>query len=328
MKAKNMIAQETEKVNGKVDELLEGLRRTIEVHGLTLKRLSEITGYSKSSFSQALNGNYSGNLLKFLNGAKEKLESAGLWVENGKKAEKVRLNFRVNPAVFIETRNVQAFRELVLELLSGEALLGPTLGAVTGLTGRGKSTAAKHLAATIEGVLYLRALPFWSITDLLREICFVLSGERPRYKAKCMEISTKRSQVKRRLLIVDEADGLSLREHLNPLRGINEVCQMSIVFVGEEKLPEVLKEERRLWHRIRRVVTFTDITLADVLIFWKEAVGISLGKDVAEALYKRCKGDFRLVVGDAENACRLMNTLGVSEMSLEIVEKLPEFKPE
>jgi len=309
-------------------ELLEALKRTIDTHQLSLKKLSEITGYSKSSFSQALNDNYSGNLVKFLKNVKEKLEEAGLWVGNGKEDVQKKVNFKVNPTVFIQTRNVQAFKELVLELLSGEALLGPTLGAVTGLTGRGKSTCAKHLASTIEGVLYIRALPFWSTTDLLREICFVLSGERPRYRAKCMEIITKRCQLRRRLLIVDEADGLSMKEHLNPLRGINEVCQMPIVFVGEERLPEVLREERRLWHRIRRVVTFTDITLADLLIFWKEAVGLSLSRDVAEALYRRCKGDFRLVVGDAENACRLMNTLQASEMSIEIVEKLPEFKPE
>ena len=127
---------------------------------------------------------------------------------------------------------------------------------------------------------------------------------------------------------MDEADGLSLKEHLNPLRGINEVCQMPVIFVGEEKLPEVLREERRLWHRVRRVVTFTDITLADLILFWKEAVGLSLSKNVAEALYRRCGGDFRLVVGDAENACRLMNALQVAEMTMEIVEKLPEFKPE
>ena len=324
-----MIAQEEKSVKGEL-ELLSGLKRTIEVHGLSLAKLAKITGKNKSSFSLVLNGNYPGNLEKFLNEVKEKLEEVGLWVEEGKRGQEKKRNFRfkVDPTVFIETRNVQAFRELVLELLSGEALLGPTLGAVTGLTGRGKSTAAKHIATTVEGVVYLRALPFWSTTDLLREICFVLTGERPRYKAKCMELIAKRCQVRRRLLIVDEADGLTMREHLNPLRGLNEVCQMPIVFVGEERLPEVLREERRLWHRVRRVVVFRDITVGDLVLFWKEAVGIKLSTEVANALYKRCAGDFRLVVGDAENACRIMNSLGLAEMTMEVVEKLPEFKPE
>ena len=49
---------------------------------------------------------------------------------------------------------------------------------------------------------------------------------------------------------------------------------------------------------------------------------------MANVLYKRCAGDFRLVVGDAENACRIMNSLGLAEMTMEVVEKLPEFKPE
>ncbi|HID10200.1 MAG TPA: ATP-binding protein, partial [Candidatus Latescibacteria bacterium] len=260
----------------------------------------------------------------------ERFREAGLWVENGAgvEARAVKPRFKVDPAVFIETRSVQAFRELVLELLSGETLLGPTLGAVTGLTGRGKSTAAKHIAATTERVVYLRALPFWSTTDLLREICFALAGERPRYKAKCMELIARRTQARRRLLIVDEADGLTLREHLNPLRGLNEVCQMPVILVGEERLPEVLREERRLWHRVRRVVVFSDITPGDLVLFWKEAVGIQLGREVAEALFRRCGGDFRLVVGDAENACRLLNALGATEMTMEIVSRLPELKPE
>jgi DNA transposition AAA+ family ATPase len=213
----------------------------------------------------------------------------------------------------------------VLELLSQEVFLGPTLGAVMGLTGRGKSTAAKHIAATVEGVVYLRALPFWSITDLLREICFVLTGERPRYRSKCVELISKRTQVRRRLLIVDEADGLRVKEHLDPLRGLNEIYQMPIVFVGEEGLLEVLREERRVWHRVRRVVSFGDISAGDLVLFWKEAVGLQLSREVAEALYRRCGGDFRLVVGDAENACRIMNTLGATEMTVEIVSKLPEF---
>ncbi len=314
-----------------VEELLEGLRRSMEVHGLSQAEVARIAGVSKSAINQLLARRYNGNQLGILLQIRDRLLESGLWVENGTEPQatvEARPRFRVDPTVFIDTRNVQAFRELTLELLSGEALLGPTLGAVTGLTGRGKSTAAKHIAATVEGVVYLRALPFWSTTDLLREICFALTGERPRYKAKCMELIAKRCQARRRLLIVDEADGLRLREHLNPLRGLNEVCQMPVVFVGEEKLPEVLREERRLWHRVRRVVVFSDITPGDLVLFWKEAVGLSLSREVAEALYKRCSGDFRLVVGDAENACRLMNTLGTMEMSVGMVEKLPEFKPE
>ncbi|HFC98190.1 MAG TPA: hypothetical protein ENJ40_07020 [Thermosulfurimonas dismutans] len=323
---------EIEKPQGvTVEELLEGLRRSISTHGLSYSQAAKIAEVDKSTISQILNRRYNGNLLGILLKIRDRFREAGLWVENGAGTEagvKARPRFRVDPTVFIETRNVQAFRELTLELLSGEALLGPTLGAVTGLTGRGKSTAAKHIAATVEGVIYLRALPFWSTTDLLREICFALTGERPRYKAKCMELIQKRCQVRRRLLIVDEADGLTLKEHLNPLRGLNEVCQMPVVFVGEEKLPEVLREERRLWHRVRRVVVFSDITPGDLVLFWKEAVGLQLSREVAEALYRRCGGDFRLVVGDAENACRLMNTLSATEMTMEIVSKLPEFKPE
>ncbi len=324
---------EVEKTQGvTVEELLEGLRRSISTHGLSLSQAAKTAEVNKSTISQILNRRYNGNLLGILLKIRDRFRDAGLWVENGAGVEPAQSaakpRFKVDPAVFIETRNVQAFRELVLELLSGEALLGPTLGAVTGLTGRGKSTAAKHIAATVEGVIYLRALPFWSTTDLLREICFALTGERPRYKAKCMELIGKRCQTRRRLLIVDEADGLTLREHLNPLRGLNEVCQMPVVFVGEEKLPEVLREERRLWHRVRRVVVFSDITPGDLVLFWKEAVGLQLSREVAEALYRRCGGDFRLVVGDAENACRLMNTLSATEMTMEIVSKLPEFKPE
>ena len=230
--------------------------------------------------------------------------------------------WRVNPAIVVNTANLQAYSDLVHELLAPEAAMGPPLGAVMGLTGRGKTTASRHLAVSTEGVVYVRALSFWTTVDLIREVSFAFTGERPVWRTRALDRIRDACLDRRRLLILDEADCLHMKAHLDPLRGVAEVCNMGIIFVGEEKLTDVLQQERRLWHRIRRVVEFEDLTAGDLAVFWRQAVGYLPPPDVMDALYKRCGGDFRVAVGDAVNLCRLARSLQVNEITTNLLKGL------
>jgi len=115
-----------------------------------------------------------------------------------------------------------------------------------------------------------------------------------------------------------------MRTHLNPLRGIAEVCNLSVIFVGEEQLVDVLKRERRLWRRVRRVVEFEDLNAGDLAVFWNTAVGYAPPEEVMDALYKRCDGDFRVAVGDAVNLCRLARNLQVKGITLDMLKGLQQ----
>jgi hypothetical protein len=224
---------------------------------------------------------------------------------------------------FIETKNVQKFQNLALQLLTPDAIYGPSLGAVVGTTGRGKTTAAKRLHATIGGVCYLRALNFWSTADLLREMAFLLKGERPRSSAACAMVIADEVKKRPRVFIVDEADRLKIEKHIEPLRGVNESCGCPIIFSGEERLVELLQKEKRVWNRVCATVSFIDIAISDLFMFWKKAVGLTLDAEVAEMLFCRAGGDFRIVAGDAINAVKVMNANNMTELTKEVALKLP-----
>lgn len=219
--------------------------------------------------------------------------------------------------IFIPTQNYQKMTALCDELLG--AALGVEMAAILGRAGRGKTTAAERVYTINPNTVYVLYHEDWSYTELLREIAFRLCGTRPRFRQVCFEMIANEMAQKRRIIMVDEADRMNLK-CLNVLRNIHDVCKTPVLMIGEEDLRNKLGRERRLISRLRATVAFEPVSQADVVVFFKQAMNMTVPGDQAAKLLKHSQGDFRNVLTDAVAIERIMKASGIEAVTDRIVD--------
>lgn len=284
------------------------LAEIMKHHKLSLSQVESITGLDRSTISLLRAKKYNGNRELELQ-AVEKLKEAGYDMPAF-----VRLT--VKPDVFVTTENVIKFQSLCEELKSTD--LTSSFGIVSGRAGRGKTkTAIWYTVQNPQDAVYVLYIDGMSIPQLAREICYEVTGLRPRSFYDCLIEIEKTTRIKRKLILIDEADKMP-KKYIEMLRGFNERCLCPVVLIGEETISK-LDEERRLKSRVRRIVNFEPLTVSDVVTFYQMAVGIDVDPSVAVLLWERAKGDFRVVVRDAYSVVRVLNTNETTELTAEMV---------
>jgi DNA transposition AAA+ family ATPase len=218
--------------------------------------------------------------------------------------------------VFIKTRNFQNFQVLCEELRA--SAMGIELAAAVGPAGRGKSTAAERTVTMNPDIIYILYKEADTYLDLLREIFFVLTGSRPRFKQACFEIILNEMAQRRRVIVVDDADRMNSK-CLNGLRNIHDICRVPVLLVGEEKLTANLARERRLISRTRQVLQFDPVSQADVSVFYRESLKLAVKPELAGQLLRHSQGDFRVVLKDAISIERKMKASGLKEITAQLV---------
>ena len=221
--------------------------------------------------------------------------------------------------IFINTKNYQRMTALCEELLG--ACLGVEMAAVVGRAGRGKTTAAERIFTTNPNTVYVLYHEAWSFSELLREITFKLCGTRPRFRQQCFEMIQTEIGNKRRIIMVDEADRMNLKV-LNVLRNIHDVCKTPILLIGEEDLRNKLSRERRLISRMRDMLSFGPVIQADVVVWYRQAMDMSLPPDLAAKLLSHAQGDFRNVLTDALAVERIMQASGIGAITERVVDEV------
>ena len=194
---------------------------------------------------------------------------------------------------FIATGNTTKFDDLCNELANPASLIGPSLAMVTGPAGRGKSEAAKHYATQTEAI-YIPPLNVRSPAMVLREIAFDLARVRPGRSDACLSIIGEEMAKERRLVIIDEADLLSM-QILEMLRNLNERYACPIVLIGEEELKGRIASRRRLASRIRRKMEFSPVTKEDIAFFFNQSLETKLPPDAAGLIQRHSNGDWRQI---------------------------------
>jgi len=218
--------------------------------------------------------------------------------------------------VFIETANTRKFFDTCSELADPTSLIGPSLAMVTGPAGRGKSEAAKYYATQTDA-LYIPPMNERTPAMVLREIAFELAKVKPARSEACLNIIGDEMAKKRRLIIIDEADLLTLHI-LEMLRNVNERYSCPILFIGEEELKGRIASRRRIASRIRRKMEFSPITQGDIVFFFKSSLEIKLAGDVATHILHHSKGDWRPVLTTAIGIERAMKASGIAEVTAEL----------
>lgn len=287
------------------------LAKVMSHYGLSLSKVEELTGIDRSTVSRIKAGKYNGDGDGLESKIIEKLK------EQGYVLPETVISF--NADAFIFTANVVQFKELADELLSSD--ITSSFGIVSGRAGRGKTKTAIWYAVQNPQAVYVLYVDGMSIPQLTREICYEITGIRHRsFYDSLIEIE-KTTRHKKRLILIDEADKMP-KKHIEMLRGLNEKCFTPVILLGEEMITSKLDEERRLKSRVRKVVSFEPITVADVSTYYQSSMGVNLDPDVALSLWKRSQGDFRIIVRDAYTIFRILKTNETTTVTEEMVKKL------
>ncbi len=220
---------------------------------------------------------------------------------------------------FILTQNFQKFQALIDELLSHQ--LGLEMAVVLGQAGRGKTTAARRIVTMNSRVIHVSYVGWLSHAGIIREICFAAAGSRPRATQACFDLLERSLNESRRVIMVDEADRMSLR-HLNILRDLHDRCCVPIVLIGEEPLKGKLAQERRLISRTSQELVFQRVAAIDVIQFYRNNLGQDISGGIATDLARHSQGDFRLVVKDALRIERTMKASGLAQISEDLVREI------
>lgn len=290
------------------------LQKFIQANGLTMRAAAEAAGCDKSVIVKVCNQTYyewqrkEAEIIACLQEkGHDKMPSAGL---------------SISPDVLVKTANVDRLFQLADSLVDPEGSLTSSLGMVIGTAERGKTYAARHYAAKNPHAVYIQYIEGSSRCQVLRSVCYQLTGCRPYSFGSCVSTLEEISRLGRRLVIVDEADKCPL-SILEMLRGVNEVCRLPFLFVGEEALKGRMDAVPRLRSRIRNpVVVFEPLTISDVSVYWSMAAGLSLDQALLERLFRRARAGFRTLSNDALALARIANASGISTITPAMLDSL------
>lgn len=218
---------------------------------------------------------------------------------------------------FVVTKNAKKFYSICDELADPMSLVGPSLAMVTGPAGRGKSEAAKRYATQTEAI-YIPPMNIRSPAQVLREIAFELAAMKPTRSEACLGIINEEMARQRRLLIIDEADLLSMQV-LEMLRNLNERYGCPVLLIGEDELKSRVASRRRISSRIRRRMEFEPVSQPDVGLFFHQALDQKIAPEVAAAIRHHSNGDWRPILTLAIAIERTMKSSSATEITEDLV---------
>jgi DNA transposition AAA+ family ATPase len=298
------------------------LKKALEIADMSMGKMGEVVGVSKSMISLIVSNKYSGEDKE--KEIIEKLINLGyLTKENAAIEEKtIKQGFlRVNANLFIVTENTMKLDELSKDLLSPQMTLNSSIGVVYGHAGYGKSTAIQHFCALNSRAVYTLYMEGYSLPMMVRDIVNQLQGTPARGLDNNINLIRESCLVYRKLLVVDEADRLPIK-NLEMLRNINEKCSLPVLLVGEHSLSSKMTSLPRLESRIRsKPLVFQPLSLQDISNFYQQAcsIDITTNKKVLKRILQLCHGDFRVMVNDAHQILTVMNTNGISELNMAVI---------
>lgn len=196
------------------------LAEFMEQSGKTQKQISKETGLSTALISQFLSNTYTGDnaeaaktINQYLTVAKDRLNAA----QTDTFVEGLHNTHEVMFACYFAHKNNE------IALVSGDA-------------GAGKTTALRHYAANNAGVIMVTANACTTTaTAILTLICKQIERTIPGRRAALMQTLVEQLAGTNRLIIVDEADHLSL-DALQAVRNLNDLAGVGIVFSGNDKI--------------------------------------------------------------------------------------------
>jgi DNA transposition AAA+ family ATPase len=217
---------------------------------------------------------------------------------------------RFTPA-FVQTKNARNFDAVMSGLLMGKggAREGDErLGCIWGRAGRGKTRTVQTWAAR-SGSAYIETVSVWSELDFLQALARELGVRQVAWRrGRCFDLVINAMLTNPVPVFVDEAERFGQR-YLEIIRDIAKITGGVIVLVGEEELPHLMRQNRRVWSRTYQEMEFEPVSQSDVIMYVKGTTGLPLSAAAAEIMHKSSGGDLRIVRRDTINLAHAATSL-------------------
>lgn len=224
-------------------------------------------------------------------------------------AEETRLYNNVAPL-----RNVAALTALIDRVQNRVSGL-PGMACYYGWSGFGKSTAAIYAANRFRGVL-VQVKSAWTkkslCTAILTELGLPVKGN----TADMVDRVAAALAVQGYPLIIDEADHLVARRMVEIVRDIYEGSQVPVILIGEELLPQKLREWERVHGRMLDWVAVQPADMADLNHLAPiYAPGIEIAPELRAEILRASHGSTRRVCVNLAQVHERALVLGRSRMA-------------
>ena len=212
---------------------------------------------------------------------------------------------------FVQTKNVRTFDVLMQGLMIGRDGAGhgdERLGCIWGRAGRGKTRTVQTWAAK-NACTYIETVSVWSELDFLQKLCFELGIRQvPGRRGKCFELICEAMIATCKPLFLDEVERFG-QKYLEIVRDLAKVTGGVVVLIGEEELPYLMQQNRRVWSRTYRAMEFEPVSPSDIITYVRTCTGMSLTQAATEIMHKASDGDLRIVKRDTINLAHAVNSL-------------------
>jgi AAA domain len=192
-------------------------------------------------------------------------------------------------------KNVVAFDNAFAALVSRPPGT-PGLGLVHGFTGAGKTTAV-HRRIVASGAVYIRAMSFWSPTQMCKSICKELGIQPSGQPAEMVDRIIIRMTETNKALFIDEADYLvSKKPLIECVRDLHDVSNVPIVLIGMAGIEIKVRKYDQLDRRFAQKIKFNPLDCEDISLLAKTCCEAPLADDLVEYLQVQLKGSMGLVM--------------------------------
>lgn len=210
-------------------------------------------------------------------------------------------------------RNVAALTALI-DRVQHRALGLPGMACFYGWSGFGKSTAAIYAANKFQAVL-VQCKSSWTKKNFCKAVLAELGLPAKGNTADMVDQIAAQLAVHGMPLIIDEADHLITRRMIEIVRDIYEGSQAPVILIGEELLPQKLKEWERVHGRMLDWVAAQPADLSDLNHLAPiYAPGIAIDPALKTDLLRVSHGSTRRVCVNLAGLAERAQVLGVESV--------------
>lgn len=190
--------------------------------------------------------------------------------------------------------NVMMFTEL-LERVSTRHSSLPGMGAFTGFSGDGKTSAATY-AANKHQAYYVEVGSTWTQAKFCQALSIELGIPPKGTIATMVDNIIQTLAVTQRPLIIDEFDHVATRKYVETVREVHDKSGAPVILIGEEMLPDKLKMWERFHNRVMHWVQSQPCDVNDAGILCSiYSPDVELAPDLLQAIVAQANGNTRRI---------------------------------
>lgn len=217
-------------------------------------------------------------------------------------------------------KNVTAMVVLTQTLIDRPATVDlPGFGVVSGPTGYGKTMACQLCQNTFNAI-NIQVQEHWTRKILAEKMLMELGNLKPTGTAGSMwDEVIERAGDFRRPIIIDEADKLVDKGFIDLVRSLQDVTDVPIILVGEERLPDKLAHHERVFGRVLDWVLAQPCDDEDVGALAKVVLPkVELADDLLQTIRAQTGGRARLVANTLHEVGVFVRNVGWSGAPLDL----------